>query len=92
MISKIKFDDGHLKKNILLIKIISQIVESIDLPRVTEAIHKIVAEEGFEDFHKKIVEKQSRKTKIEEDNDSDSEEEIRKKIAFNGINNEIDDD
>lgn len=26
MISKIKFEDGHLKKNILIIKIISQIV------------------------------------------------------------------
>lgn len=55
MISKLKFDDAHLKKNILLIKVIGQIVESINLPKVTEIIHKIVSEEGFEDFHKKIV-------------------------------------
>lgn len=35
MISKLKFDEMHLKKNILIIKIIGQIVESINLPKVT---------------------------------------------------------
>ncbi len=35
MISKLKFDEMHLKKNILIIKIIGQIVESISLPKVT---------------------------------------------------------
>lgn len=35
MISKLKFDEMHLKKNILIIKIIGQIVDSIALPKVT---------------------------------------------------------
>jgi hypothetical protein len=43
LISKIKFEEHHIKKNIILIKMISQIVESIDLPKVTQTIRKIVA-------------------------------------------------
>lgn len=35
IISKIKFEDSYLKRNITIIKIIGQIVESIELPRVT---------------------------------------------------------
>jgi hypothetical protein len=42
MISKLKFDEVHLKKNILLIKIIGQIVEGIPLPKATDNIHEIV--------------------------------------------------
>lgn len=38
MISKLKFDEQHVKKNILLIKIIGQIVDAIELPRATELV------------------------------------------------------
>lgn len=54
----------------------------------------MIQESGFDEFHKKIVEKESRFTNVrEEDNEEDEdEEEAIKKKAFNGINHDIDDE
>lgn len=69
MISKLRFDDEHTKKNIVIVKIISQIAQSLALPKVTESIHKVIKEHGFEDFHQKMIEKDSKYSKIKEDGD-----------------------
>lgn len=53
-----------MKKNVTIVKIISQITESINLPKVSETITKTIKENGMEEFHKKLVEKKSRKSNI----------------------------
>lgn len=92
LVSKIKFSDENLKKNILIVKMIGQIVESIGLTKSTEVVKQTIEESGFEEFHRRILEKESNLSKIrEEEADSDSEEEVKRQ-AFNRINNEIDDE
>ena len=88
MISKLKFDEQHVKKNILLIKIIGQIVDAIELPRAIELVRQLIREQGFEEFHRKMLDKEGKKTNIKEDSDSE-EDDIIKSKAFNRYNNEI---
>lgn len=92
MVAKLKFDDEHMKKNIVIVKVISQITESINLPKVSDTIAKTVKENGLEEFHKTLVEKKSTKSKIREPDDDDSEDEILRRKAFARVNNEIEDD
>lgn len=53
----------------------------------------MIKESGFDELHRKIVEKESRFSNIreEDEDDDEDEEEARKKKAFNGINHDIND-
>ena len=90
--SKIKFSDIHVKKNILIIKIIGQIIESINLPKSTEAIKKTIQESGFDEFHQRILEKESNFSKMRDDEEESDEEEEAKRKAFVRINDEVEDE
>ena len=90
--TKIKFSDIHLKKNILIVKIIGQIIESINLPKSTDAVKRTIEESGFDEFHKKILEKESNFSRMKHfDEESDSEEEA-KRVAFIRINHDVEDE
>jgi hypothetical protein len=63
MVSKLKFSDDHQKRNIVIVKVIGQIIDSAPLPKVTESIRKTIAEHGFEQFHQKLLDKDTRQDK-----------------------------
>ena len=89
---KLKFDQHHVKKNIQLIKMMGEVVDGLNLPSSMESIRKSIQEYGFDHFHKEIVEKESKFSKIKEkpQDDSDEEEQAYER-AMQRVNNEIDD-
>jgi dissimilatory sulfite reductase (desulfoviridin) alpha/beta subunit len=53
---RLKFSETETKKNMAIVRMVSQIIEGVAGERVNEKMKAFIEEHGFDEFHRKIAE------------------------------------
>lgn len=55
LVVKLKFNETETKKNMAIVRMLSQMIEGVEGERVNERMKAFIEEHGFDEFHRKIA-------------------------------------